>query len=817
MGMFRHYIRIAIRNLARQKLLSVINVVGLSIGLACFCLILIFSVSEFSYDRFHKKAARIYRTDFEVTFPDGKQKGSAGTPMPMGPALKKDFGDVEEFARVSSPSDMLMKGNNAVVKLPMTFADEGFFSMFSFPLLAGDPAQALKGVYNIVLTRSKAIQLFGTADAVGKTVQIRSDTTYRPFVVTAVAEDIPVNSSISFDVMGSFNYLVKADSNRQSVLNNWYATFGDETYVLLRPESRLAGDSLRLGQFYLRYFPPAKPKSKGSAKIVGAPVAATLGLQPLTAIHTSTSVSGGGPSDTTTDPRNIWILLGIAAGILLIASINFTTLAVARSAGRAREIGVRKVVGSLRRQLIAQFLMESFMQSVISTVLGLLIAVALLPWFSQLSGRPLELSFTRFPELTWLLLATTGVVGLLAGFYPAMVLSGFNPVEVLRSRVKLGGSNYFTRGLVTLQFVLSIGLVTATVIILQQVHYMRSRDLGMIKENTVVIHTQYADASKIYPVLRTELAADKSVMGIAGTQMVGLGEGQPQMGDAFEFNDMVKTIIQYPVDADFIPVMGMRLLAGRNFDPAITSDTVGNVIVNETFARNELGLGPRQAIGHQFKSARGNDYKTIIGVVRDFNFERLNRKVRSQLFFMPAQFAPASIFVHLSGGDPTPAIAAMRSAWNRLAPDVPFQYSFLDEDLDRFYKSEARWGDIIACAGGISVFLATLGLMGLAALAAANRIKEIGIRRVLGASPIGIVTLLTGGFLRLVLLAALIAAPLAWYFMHQWLQDYAYRINIPWWTFVLTSVAALTIAYLTIGAQALRATRAKPVENLRTE
>jgi len=230
-----------------------------------------------------------------------------------------------------------------------------------------------------------------------------------------------------------------------------------------------------------------------------------------------------------------------------------------------------------------------------------------------------------------------------------------------------------------------------------------------------------------------------------------------------------------------------------------------------------LGLGPRQAIGHQFKSARGNDYKTIIGVVRDFNFERLNKKVRSQMFFMPVQFEPVSIFVHLGAGDPTPAIAAMRSAWMRLAPDVPFQYSFLDEDLDRFYKSEARWGNIIACAGGISVFLAALGLMGLATLAAANRIKEIGIRRVLGASPIGIVSLLTGGFLRLVLLAAVIAAPLAWYFMHQWLQDYANRINIHWWTFVLTSLIALAIAYLTIGVQVLRAARAKPADNLRTE
>ena len=811
--MFRHYIRIAIRSLARQKLLSVINVLGLSIGLACFCLILIFAVSEFSYDRFHEKAARIYRMDFQVIHPDGRQQGDASTPMPLGPALKKDFGDVEEFARVSQPSDMLMKGNNGVVQLPMRFADEGFFTLFSFPLLSGNPAEALKGPYSVVLTRSKALQLFGTTDAVGKTIQIRSDTLYRPFTVTAVAEDIPINSSFGFDVMGSFNYLVQADSSRQWGKNNWYAVFGDQTFVLLRPGSRLMSEPLRLEQFRLRYFPEGKP-AKGMANNKRPTV--TLELQPLTQIHTSTEVGSAGPSQSTTDPKNIWILLAIATGILLIASINFTTLAIARSAGRAREIGVRKVVGGLRGQLIAQFLMESIVQSVLATVLGLVLANVLLPWFSQLSGRPLELSFTRFPELTWMLIATTALVGLLAGFYPAMVLSGFNPIEVLRSRVRLGGSNFFTRGLVTIQFVLPIGLITATVIILQKVSFMRSRDLGMVKGNTVVIHMGYVDNTAIYPLLRTELAADRSVTGIAASEM-GLGEGQGQMGESYDFNGVIKTIIEYPVNADFIPVMGMRVLAGRNFDPAITSDTTGNVIVNETFARNELGLSARQAIGQRFKSFRTQAYKTVIGVVRDFNFERLNKKVRSQIFFMPVQFSPSNIFVHLRGGDPTRAITAMHNVWTRLVPDVPFRYSFLDEDLDRFYQSENRWGNIIACAGGISVFLAALGLFGLAALAAANRIKEIGIRRVLGASPVGIVTLLTGGFLRLVLLAALIAAPLAWYFMHKWLNDYAYRIDIHWWTFVLTSVIALAIAYLTIGVQALRAGRANPVENLRTE
>jgi putative ABC transport system permease protein len=815
MDMFRHYFRIAIRSLAKQRVLSFINVLGLSLGLACFCLVLLFAVSEFSYDRWHEKAPRIYRVDEVYTRDDGKQSGEAGLYMPLGPALKKDFADVEEAVRVTAAdANKLMKGNNGVMQMSMSFADPGFFSVFSFPLLEGNAETALSDPHAIVVTRSKAIQLFGTADAVGKTVQIKFDTTFRPFMVSAVAADLPVNTSITFDVMGSFNYLFLTDSDRVQGRNSWHMTFGDQTYVLLRPGSRLMNEPGRLLGFRQRYYP-----EEAGALHKGKGVTARFVLQPLTSLHTTSGIDVG-PPGTTTDPKNIWILLSIAAAIVIIASINFTTMAIARSASRAREIGVRKVVGSLRRQLIAQFLTESVLLSVIATLFGLLLAYLLLPWFRQLSGRPLELSFSLLHQFGWILGGSTIVVGLLTGFYPALVLSGFNPVDVLRSRVRLGGSNYFTRGLVTFQFVLSIGLLTATVTILRQVGYMRSKDLGLIKENTIVVNLGNVDATKVYPLLRTALAGDRAVTGMA-TSAIGLGEGQGQMGGMYDFNGKMDGVIEYPVDADFIPVMGMRLLAGRNFDPSITTDTVGSVIVNETLVRNEFGLTPPEAVGKQFKTAARPGslpvYKTIIGVARDFNFERLTRKVRPQLFEMPAQFDPAKVFVHLRAGNPTPTLARIREAWTRLAPDVPFNYSFLDEDLDRFYKSEARWGNIVAWAGGISIFLAALGLFGLAALAAANRIKEIGIRRVLGATPIEIVGLLTGGFLPLVLLAALIAAPLAWYFMHKWLQDFAYRIDIGWWTFIVTALAALGISYLTIGFQAWRAARTNPAKNLRVE
>lgn len=808
--MFRQYLRIAVRNLSKQRVLTFINVSGLSLGLACFTLILLFAVSEFNFDSWHKKASQIFRVNEVYTLDNGSQGGDAGIGMPAAPAFKQDFPDVEAAVRVSPGLDKLVKGNGEAILMKLSFADLAFFSVFSFPLLEGNSEQALKDPYSIVLTRSRAVQLFGTANAVGKTVQIKFDTAFRPFTVSAVTADMPVTSSIAFDVIGSFDYLFLTDPRRVTARNGWHMTFGDATYVLLRPGSKLPGDADRLLHFRWRYLPDEEQAFRKDKKIQGR-----FELEPLARIHTDILVDAGPPGETT-DPKNIWILLSIAGGILLIAVINFTTLAIARSAGRAREIGVRKVVGGQRRQLIIQFLMESMLLSIISTGVGLLLAYALLPWFSQLSGRPMELSFVSHPQLAWMLAGCTAVTGLLAGLYPALVLSGFNPIQVLRSKVRMGGSNYFTRGLVTLQFVLSIGLIISTGVILRQVNYLRSRNLGLIKENTIAVRVWDVDRKLALSRLRQALASDPSVMGIAASEM-GLGDGKGEMGDMYDFGGMQDGVIEYPVDANFIPVMGIRLLAGRNFNPAITSDTVSNVIVNETLVRKDLGLTPQAAIGERFMEMHSKTYKTIIGVIHDFNFEPLNRRVRAQLFTMPSTFEPENVFVHLRGGDPSPTLAALGAAWRRIAPDVPLRYSFLDEDLDNFYRSEDRWGKIIASAGAISIFLAGLGLFGLAALAAANRLKEIGIRRVLGASPIEIVALLTSGFLPMVMIAALIASPLAWYFMNKWLQGFAFRIDIGWATFGLTALAAVMIAYITIGFQAFRAALYNPVKNLRTE
>ena len=806
-GMLIHYLRLAGRHLAKQKLLTVINIVGLSLGLACCTLLILYGVNELNYDRWHIHAGRLYRVN-EVFTRDDVEYGDGGICTPAGPAMKKEFPDVEDFVRISSDSRQIVRVKDQFIPLSVRYADSQLFSIFTFPLLRGDPGTALKDPHAVVLTRDKALQLFGSLDVLGRTVEIKKDTLFEPFVVSAVAENIPDNSSIRWDMLGSYEYALAGD--RKESVNNWHMTFGDQTFVLLRPGSKLMQEPGRLLNFRLKYFPDEKEHLIKEKK-----PQANFALQPIKELHTNTRIDAG-PPGTTTDPKNIWILLAIAGGIVLIASINFTTLAIARSAGRAKEVGVRKVIGGRRGQLIYQFLTESILLTIISAGLGLVLAYALLPSFNHLSGKELTLSFRQWPELIWMLSGLVLLVGLVAGSYPALVLSGFNAVAVLKNKIRLGGENFFTRSLVTFQFVLSIGLVIATMIILRQVAYMRSKDLGLIKENTVVINTDDVDGKKIYPLFSQTMRSRPEVLGIAASQ-IGLGEGQGFMGEGYDFNGKKDGVIEYPVDTAFLKVMGMHLLAGRNFSGGRSLDTAGAVIVNETLVKNDLGLTPADAIGQQFRNMHGPDYKTIIGVVKDFNFEKLNRKVRSQLFFMPADFHPARIFIHLRAGDPTAALAAMETTWKRAVPELPLRYSFLDEDLDRYYRAEARWRDIIGCAGGISIFLACLGLFGLAALTAVNRVKEIGIRKILGASVTEIIQLLIGGFLRLVLVASLIASPLAWYFMNKWLQQFAYRIELGWWIFAATTLVAVFIAVLTIGVQAFRAARTNPVKNLRTE
>ncbi|MEI9908412.1 MAG: ABC transporter permease [Bacteroidota bacterium] len=462
--MIKHYFKIALRNLGRQKILTLINILGLSIGLACFTLFLLYAVNEFSFDRFHKNGDNIYRVYRWSDAIGGEEaRGDVYMPSPLGPALKQEMPDVENFVRLRDGwGESFIKADGNVRRMNVTYADPSFFSVFTFPLVYGTANGALKDLHNIVVTRSKAKELFGTDNVVGRTIEIKIDEGFIPFIISAVSENIPANSSIQFELLGNFNYMETTNSGKRGV-NNWNRS-AYITYVQLREGSGLTGDAQRLAAFRRKYYPDEEKefKKSGFKWEAGAPPV-RFGLQALKAGHTDTIIYGGSVENV--NPKTIWILLSIAAGVLLIACINFTTLAIGRSARRAKEVGVRKVIGGERGQLVTQFLSEAIILTILSAILGLLLASLLLPYFNDLSGRELQFSFSLYPEMMWMLAGLTLLVGLLAGSYPALILSRFKPVEVLKSKIKISGANFFTRSLVTVQFALSIGLIICTMII----------------------------------------------------------------------------------------------------------------------------------------------------------------------------------------------------------------------------------------------------------------------------------------------------------------------------------------------------------------
>lgn len=805
--MLRHYFTIAVRVLERQRLSAIINVLGLSIGLACFNLFMLYGVNEFSYDRFHTNQNSIYRV-YDWWHYSERQGSEPSGNTPIGPAMKNDLADVEDFVRVMDGGENIVRIDGTLLSARLTFADPQILQVFTFPLIEGDVKRALSDPNNIVLTKSVATRLFGDADPIGKQLEIREGDEFKPFVVTAISEDVPANSSIRFEMLGSFERVLNTPMGMNSS-GSWTITIGINTFIKLRDGSQLMNQPERLASFRTKYFPNEAADLKKTGDWNGIGVLPTgYGLQPLTSIHTDVTIDMGA-----SNPRNIWTMIGIAGGVLVIACINFIVMSIGRSAGRSKEVGVRKISGSRRKQLIFQFLSESLLLTAFSALLGLGIAQVLLPLFNELSGRSLSFSISQYPQMIALNVITVIVVGLISGSYPALVLSGFEPIKALKNKIRLSGSNLFTRSLVTFQFVLSVTLIIVTVVFLQQLSFMRSRDIGLQKDQVVMIWGQHTDSFEKFKQI---IESQSVVVGVTGSEM-GLGAGAGQMGRGYELAGKAQGVIEYPVDENFLDVMGVKLIAGRNFKIGLTADTVTSIIVNESLVKSGLNTTSEKAIGMEIANARDVTVrKTIIGVVKDFNFEPLTHEVRPQIFIQPAEFKPSAYFVHLKKVDGE-SLSMLESAWRKVSPDLPFKYSFVDETFNAFYKEEQRWAAILGWAGNISIFLASLGLFGLASLSAANRTKEVGVRKVLGASVPTIVRLLSGDFLKLVFIAIITSSPIAWYITTQWLTRFAYRIELSWITFVLIGIFALMIATFTVGIQAIKAALANPIRSLRSE
>ncbi|HEY2721956.1 MAG TPA: ABC transporter permease, partial [Chitinophagaceae bacterium] len=624
--MFKNYFKIALRNITRQKTLAFINIFGLSVGIACFILFSLYAINEFTFDHLHKNSADTYL----VMGGDGKPNpkaigGYIFTPMPLGPAMKQELPGVEQDVRYVQPYETFIKVNNEGRRENIAYADPSFFKVFSFKFKYGSPREAISDLHSMTLTEETAKRIFGKANAIGRTVQVKIENVFETFVVTAITDNPPANSSFQFSMLVNFGCLANTLEGKMDDGNWGMNSF--VTFIQLKHGSTLSSNNKLLADFKQSHFP------KSSSSVGG------YDLEALGDMHTNPELVGLKVSPL--NAKMIWILLSIAAGVLLIACINFTTLSIGRSVNRAKEVGVRKVIGGTRKALVIQFLTESIIFTILSTSVGLLLANILLPSFNHLSGRELSFSFTQIPQLPALIIGLVLVVSLIAGGYPALILSGFNAVQVLKSKIKLGGANFFTKALVTFQFVLSAGLIISAIIIMQQLSYMQSRSPGFEKENVVQIKALgVANTPKIFPVLKHELSAYPQIVRSCSSDN-GLGEREGMNFTGFEYKGKSINISQFYIDPDFIPTLDMHLLAGRNFNPSIASDTVNAVIINEA-TMNELGWTKENSIGQHLAGYGNFSVKdpTVIGIVRDFNFKDLTQKVEPLLFH---QFASSRI------------------------------------------------------------------------------------------------------------------------------------------------------------------------------
>lgn len=794
--MFQNYLKIAIRNLTRNKIFSMINIAGLSLGLTCCMLIVLYTKDEVSFDRFQKNKDRLYR--ITVRMSDEKETRTMGSTNAVhGPGFKQEIPEIKEVIRAQSNSFVVKKGNE-VLKEDVLFADEPFFSVFSMPLLSGDPKTVLSDIHSIVLSEDLAEKYFGTRNAVGKTLNLKIDDQFEPFVVSGVAKRCPENSSIQFDAVLPFKF----QESRGWTDKEWLG-FYMNTFVLLHDKADYRAVVPKMNQVF------RSKSAEEIGKIKDFKQRYFFDLLPFLDMHLNTA-SGDMRNglDHASSPIYSYILSGIAIFILLIACINFVNLTVARSLNRAKEIGIRKVVGSLRKQLIYQFLGESFLLSFIAFALAIALTQLVLPVFNELANKQLALSYLLDTGLVSGYIALFAATGLVAGVYPALVLSGFSPVQTLYNRTKLTQKNYLTKGLVIFQFALSVCLVIGTIVIYSQFRYLTGKDLGYNDENLVSFGLGRGGPGKeIMEVIQHELRSIPGVASVAGFNgnynSTGAKIGDQSIGFGY-----------IGVDDNFLSTLQIPLVKGRNFSKTYSTDPEESVVVNEAFVKE---AGWRDPVGQEINFDWKNKKMKVIGVIRDYHYASLKDTIKPLLLTQDPGYRLGTVFAKLDTRDIPATMKAIEATFRRHIKYLPFEYKFEDVANLKRYESEAKWKQMITLAALLSIFVSCIGLFGLATFNAETRVKEIGIRKVLGASVASITALLSMDFVKLVLISILIALPLSYYGASIWLQDFPYRISISWWYFALAAILAISIAILTVGYQSIRAAMLNPVQSLRSE
>ncbi len=788
--MFENYFKTAWRHLLKNKFYSAINIIGLAIGLAVGIMILLWAQDEMSYDRQSPYADHIYKINSHIGTGNSAQVWG-GSPAPLAVYCRKSIPGVTATVRVVSHNQMLVSlGNKKIIENHAAFVDPSFFTLFGFRLLKGDAARPFNGINSIVVSSSTARKYFGSNDVLGKELIIDKEN----FRVTAVMPDFPENSTIRYSILFPMDYSAKqftasGGNGSWKTIDEDLGDYQYEIYLRLRDDASVAVTAKKITQLYWQHRPDENPNG------------GFFSLQSLGSLHL---VAADGNSSALQIAR-IFLLIGVL--ILAIGCINYVNLATARSMLRSREVSMRKIIGAGRHQLFIQFILESAVLFVMASLLAFTIIWSLLPVYNSISGK--HLLFNLTDRGVWLVVGYA-IVGtlLLASIYPAMLLSAFKPIEALRGKLSMGiGGASFRKVLVVTQFVFSVGLIAGTIIIGLQLKYIREKNLGLDKDHvfSVSLNGQLHDH---FEAVQQELLKQPGILAVATADNAIAGVSSTTGDTYWDGKAPNTTFLIHPngIDRQLIPLLKMQLAAGKNFTG--TPSDSACVILNETAVRQ---AGIKDPIGKKFVIWQNR--ATIIGVVKDFNYASLHDAIEPALFYYNR--AGWTMYVRATGQDIPAAISAIERIWKSYASDAPFNYSFLDEDFSRMYQSESRTGILFSIFGAVAILISCLGLLGLATYTAQVKTREIGIRKVLGASALRITHLLAREFVLLVGIAFFIASPIVWWAMHRWLQNYAYRIQIPWWAFASTGAIVVLIALLTVGVQAVRAAIANPVKSLR--
>jgi putative ABC transport system permease protein len=807
--MIKNYIKIAIRSLSKNKGFTAINVLGLALGLASCLLIMFYVFDELSYDKYNTKADRIYRVNEDIRF-GGNSNSYAVAPAPLASALKNDFPEVEQVVRFRTRGNFqVKKGNQNIQEDRVVYADPAIFKVFTLPMIGGDPATALNDTHSVVITERTAQKYFNRTNVVGQVLTVNDTSLYK---ITGVIKDIPKQSHFNYDLFLSMSSLPNSRDD------SWFSS-NYNTYVLLKPNADFNKFQAKIPAFFQAQSGPQLQSvlHLTFAKFEQGGNFFHLNFTPIKQIHLHSN--RGGELGMNGDIEFIYMFSAIAIFILLIACVNFMNLSTARSANRAREVGVRKVLGSPRKYLIAQFLTESIIVTLVGAIIAFFAAWALLPMFNQMSGKELTITPQIMAWIIPLILLLVVVIGALAGSYPALFLSGFQPIEVLKGKLASGFKGGMLRSfLVVFQFTISIFLIIGTLVIYNQLKYIQNKDLGYNRNQVLTVWDLNVLGNRA-KAFKQEI---KQLSGVQNATMtIALPTADFWSSSAIFKNpvaDQKNSVItqEWTVDEDYIPTLDMKMRTGRNFSKDMPTDSTA-VIINEATAKMLGYKNPINQLLYYPQNSKASVLKPyhIIGIMKDFNFQSLKSNVSPLILFMGDD--ERALSMRSANGTMLALLDKVKAKWAQFAPNQQFNYSFMDKDFDALYRTEQRTGTIFVAFTSLAIIIACLGLFGLAAYAAEQRTKEIGIRKVLGASMSTIVQMLSKDFIKLVVIAIIIASPLAWWAMNKWLQDFAYRIHIRWWVLAIAGSGAILIAFVTISFQSIKAALTNPVKSLRSE